>query len=118
MDLPVKSGFSKSFAPGLRLGYLAASPELVPLLTRLKQAADLHSNRVSQWLCLQFLEDRQRPQRLAQLAAIYREKRDAFAQSLTRHFTGIARWSVPPGGLFFWVTLNRPLDTRALSTGH
>ena len=107
-----QGSFSKSFAPGLRLGYLAASPALVPLLTRLKQAADLHSNRVSQWLCLQFLEDPARHQRLARLAATYRDKRDAFAQSLARHFDGVARWSTPPGGLFFWLSLNAALDTR------
>ncbi|MBZ5703386.1 MAG: hypothetical protein LAN84_16255, partial [Acidobacteriia bacterium] len=52
-----QGSFSKSLAPGLRLGYLAASPQLLPFLTRLKQAADLHSNQVSQWLVLQQLND-------------------------------------------------------------
>jgi DNA-binding transcriptional MocR family regulator len=109
-----QSSFSKSLAPGLRLGYLAASADLLPPLTRLKQAADLHSSRLSQWLVLEQLRDPKHAERLAGVVATYRHKRDVFATGLRRHFAGLARWELPPGGLFFWLRLSAQIDTRQL----
>jgi 2-aminoadipate transaminase len=100
--------------PGLRLGFLVASPDLVVYLTRLKQATDLHSSRLSRWLVLQQLRDARRAQRLEQLLATYRGKRDFFAAALERHLGDAVSWEMPPGGLFFWLTLARSRDTRTL----
>jgi len=109
-----QGSFSKSLAPGLRLGFLAASIDLMASLIRLKQAADLHSSRISQWLVLEQLRDPHRLDRLARVVAIYRHKRDFFANALERHPGKFATWQLPPGGLFFWLTLARPIDTRTL----
>jgi DNA-binding transcriptional MocR family regulator len=104
--------FSKTLAPGLRLGFLIASPQLFTPLLRLKQAVDLHSNRPGQWLVSNWLEGGAYVERLDRLRAGYRARRDAMQQALERHFSTLADWQLPRGGLFFWLRLKRRCDTR------
>lgn len=111
-----QGSFSKTVAPGLRLGFLAASADLFPHLVNLKQAADLHTNRLSQWYALSYLNDPNRAQRLGGLVARYRRRRDLFAAAMDRHLGDLADWEVPAGGLFFWATLKSGADTAELLT--
>ena len=104
-----QGSFSKTMAPGLRIGFLAASADLFPQLVKLKQAADLHTNRFSQWAVLQHLNDPTR-----QASGLAMAWSTAIAQSATcsppsmaRHLTGLAtigRSRARATGLFFWAT--------------
>ncbi|HEX4546928.1 PLP-dependent aminotransferase family protein [Pseudomonas sp.] len=105
---------SKTLLPGLRIGYLIASPDLFPHLLKLKQSADLHTNRIGQWQALQWIGTEKYQQHLSELRGFYRQRRDAFQSALETHFSDLADWNMPQGGLFFWLTLKQPLDTRTL----
>lgn len=106
--------FSKSYVPGLRLGYVAASEDLFTNLERLKQAADLHTCRLSQALVLEDLRDPGRSARIESVRGVYRIRRDAFAASLRRHFPE-AEFQAPEGGLFFWARLAPGKDLRSIA---
>lgn len=103
--------FSKILWPGWRLGYLAASPALMPHLVRLKQAADLHTQRPGQLAVAHWLKSAERGRDLERLKNGYRIRRDAMQAALERHFGDIADWEEPQGGLFFWLRL-RGLQAR------
>jgi len=108
-----QGSFSKTLAPGLRLGFLIAHPQLVPHLTRLKQAADLHSNRLSQQLVASMLNGGLQ-EHVQRVLPIYRERRDAMDAALHKHLGDLVTWQKPVGGLFFWVRFKQTIDTHAL----
>ncbi|MCY1183189.1 2-aminoadipate transaminase [compost metagenome] len=83
-------------------------------MLRLKQSADLHTSRVGQWQVLQWLGTEKLDRHLEELRSYYRGRRDAFQAALETHFADLAEWQMPEGGLFFWLTLKHPIDTRAL----
>lgn len=114
--------FSKMLMPGLRLGYLVVREDLMAPLLRLKQTTDLHTCRVSQWQLLGLLQHPEFESRLAHANDFYRHKRALMANALEAHFSDIAQWQTPEGGLFFWLTLKqdfagREMVDRALSEG-
>jgi len=109
-----QGSFSKTLAPGLRLGFIAASKDLFPHLILLKQAADLHTNRISQHMVIDFLKTQDREKRRKALISSYKNKRDNFAALMTHHFGNNASWDIPPGGLFFWASLPDQINMETL----
>jgi len=106
--------FSKILWPGLRIGYLAAREDLMPMLVRLKQSVDLHTQRPGQAIVAHWLASPERDAHIERLRAGYRLRRDAMQTTLTRHFGDIADWRAPSGGLFFWLRLRRHEARRDL----
>ncbi len=105
--------FSKIFMPGLRVGWVCASEDIIHRLTLIKQASDLNCPRVNQLVMLH-LASTIYDEQVARTCTHYRRKRDAMLAALDRHMTGLAEWSRPDGGMFIWVTLPEGTDTAAL----
>jgi len=106
--------FSKVLAPGLRLGYVIAPNALCPKLLQAKQAADLHTPGFNQRVVHQVIRDGFLDDHVPTIRARYKAQRDAMRAALEAHMPAGCRWTVPSGGMFFWVELPEGLDAVAL----
>ncbi len=106
--------FSKLIAPGLRIGYVVARPEVLEYLIKAKQAADLHTNILGQAILAELVEAGALEPQAERVRALYRRRRDVMAEALRDQMPDFVRWEVPRGGMFFWLRLPEGLDTRAL----
>ena len=106
--------FSKVLAPGLRLGYVIAPKAMMPKLLQAKQAADLHTPGFNQRVVYQVIRDGFLRDHVPTIRARYKTQRDAMRAALEAHMPAGCRWSVPVGGMFFWVELPDGVDAVAL----
>src|SRR5690606_12177928 len=106
--------FSKIFAPGVRVGWLEAPPEILAKVGLGKQAADLCTSSFTQHVVARFFGEEDWPAYIEDLCGRYRSRRDAMVAALEEHFPDAATWTVPEGGMFMWVTLPEVVDTTDL----
>ncbi len=106
--------FSKIFAPGFRLGWIIAEPELLEQIFICKQALDLCPPVFDQYLATEFLASGALDRNLRRSISLYREKRDYLLSLLERHMPEGVSWTHPDGGLFLWVSLPEGIDTVAM----
>src|SRR5271157_2833512 len=108
------STFSKTLAPGLRLGWIVAPPEIISKLTQLKQGADLHTSTFTQFVAYEVARDGFLDKHVKLIRKIYGERRDVMLQALQEFFPPAVTWTHPHGGLFLWVTLPEGVDIHAI----
>jgi 2-aminoadipate transaminase len=106
--------FSKVLAPGLRVGWVDAAPELGQLLINAKQAMDTCTNLPAQRLVARFLADGHLQDHVGRLRVEYGRRKHAMQDALGEHLGDIATWTDPDGGFFLWVTLPQDVDCQAL----
>ncbi|HEY6908561.1 MAG TPA: PLP-dependent aminotransferase family protein [Myxococcales bacterium] len=106
--------FSKTLAPGLRLGYAVADESLIRALTIAKQAADLHTATLAQRAVARLFEIFDYEAHLRGLRRLYGERLEAMLASLDRSMPAGSTWTRPEGGLFVWLRLPRGLDAQVV----
>lgn len=106
------STFSKTLAPGLRLGWIVAPPEVIGKLVQLKQATDLHTSTFNQAVAYEVARDGFIDQHVKFIRELYRERRDAMLEALTEFFPSEVTWTRPHGGLFLWVTMPEAMNSH------
>ncbi|HET7208889.1 MAG TPA: PLP-dependent aminotransferase family protein [Terriglobales bacterium] len=108
------STFSKTLAPGLRLGWIVAPPDVITKLVQLKQGADLHTSTFNQIVAYEVARDGFLDEHVKLIRKVYRERRDVMLEALQEFFPPEVTWTHPKGGLFLWVTLPEGVDSQKL----
>lgn len=104
------STFSKTLAPGLRLGWIIAPVEVIKKLVQAKQGSDLHTSTFTQMVAYEVAHGGFLDRHVRFIRQVYRERRDAMLHALERYFPKGVHWTHPQGGLFLWVILPEHLD--------
>ncbi|WP_117237252.1 2-aminoadipate transaminase [Thermus sediminis] len=107
------SSFSKILAPGLRVAFAVAHPEVLLKLTQAKQGVDLHTPALNQMLVHELLKEGFQ-ERLERVRQVYREKARAMLEALEKEMPKEVAFTRPQGGMFVWMRLPKGLSAEAL----
>jgi 2-aminoadipate transaminase len=106
--------FSKVSFPGLRVGWAVGPKPLIERLRHAKEAADLHTDQLSQAVLLEFAESGRLEAHRTRMRQAGSERLEATLEACARHLPAGARWTRPEGGMNVWVRLPEPLDAGEL----
>jgi 2-aminoadipate transaminase len=106
--------FSKVSFPGLRVGWVVGPKPLIDRLRQAKEAADLHTDQLSQAVLLEFAESGRLEAHRARVLQAGVERLAATLDACRRYLPANARWTRPQGGMNVWVRLPEPLDAGEL----
>lgn len=106
--------FSKTFAPGVRVGWALAPPAVRDKLVLAAEAAMLCHSNLGQALVREYLRRHPWREQLGVFRGLYRDRRDAMLAALDAAMPGGCRWTRPAGGFYVWLELPDGLDAKAM----
>ncbi len=105
-DLVIQLGtFSKIILPGIRLGWIAASKEVMGVFERMKQGTDLHTNTLAQYVIYEYVKEGNLDRHIEKIKEAYARRMKVMLEALEEFFPEEITWTEPEGGLFLWVEL-------------
>jgi 2-aminoadipate transaminase len=106
--------FSKTIAPGFRIGWIAAPEHVMEKLITAKQASDLHTNCFVQRVIYQYLADNNLDEHIARIVHVYSNQCSAMIRSIESNFPSDVWHTSPEGGMFLWATLPEGVSSMEL----
>lgn len=106
--------FSKTFAPGFRVGWALAPHAVREKLVLAQESATLCPPQFSQMAVSAYLSGHDWQGQIKQFREMYRERRDAMVEALDDLMPASCRWNVPDGGFYVWLTLPPGIDAKAM----
>jgi 2-aminoadipate transaminase len=115
-DVVIQAGtFSKTFFPGVRLGWAAGPPEVIAQLVTAKQNSDQCSGALGQRMLEDYGRSGHLDRQLVASRALYARRAELMGKALQAHMPQGTSWTTPRGGFFTWVTAPAGTDTVALA---
>lgn len=105
--------FSKIGCPGLRLGWMRVPRSLMPALSSVKQAADMHTSSIDQAAIHAYLTDGDLDGHIETVRKVYAERRDVMLAAMPATLPPGSTWTTPEGGMFLWARLPDGYDATA-----
>lgn len=106
---------SKEVAPGLRIGWVVAAPEMIAALTTAKQGSDMCTSGLCQRVAHDAFASGLADRILPEILTLYGARRDALAAAMAAHLSDLFDWRTPTGGMFIWARArDGALDTDKL----
>jgi 2-aminoadipate transaminase len=106
--------FSKTFAAGLRVGWVLAPHAVREKLVLAAEAATLCPPTLNQLIVSRYLSTHDWEGQIKTFQQAYRDRRDAMLSSLEQHMPVGCSWTRPEGGFFVWMTVPEGIDTKAM----
>ncbi|MEI6845009.1 MAG: PLP-dependent aminotransferase family protein [Actinomycetes bacterium] len=106
--------FSKTIAPGLRVGWALVPPSLKEKLVIASESSILCPSNFTQLTISRYLADQPWRDQIASFCDLYKVRRDAMLESLDKYFPASATWTKPGGGFYVWVNLPPEIDTKLM----
>ncbi len=113
-DVVYLGTISKTFAPGLRMGWIVAPETVLDKINLVKQGTDLCGSSFDQVVAEHYFTDTPWQRTLQKFIRTYKLRRDAMLAALDEYFPPEATWTHPEGGFFVWVTLPSYVDTGSM----
>ncbi|AZV57067.1 PLP-dependent aminotransferase family protein [Clostridium sp. AWRP] len=106
--------FSKTFCPGLRLGWICAAPEILEKYIIIKQGVDLQCSTLDQRATALFMQKYDLNEHVEEIKKVYGKRRTLMLESMDKYFPKEVTHTNPYGGLFTWVYLKEGLDSAEI----
>jgi len=107
--------FSKTFSPGMRIGWVCADKEPLQKYILVKQGADLQTSTISQMELAKYLEKYDLDEHIEKIKAVYKKRRDLMIKTMDEEFPKEVKHTHPEGGLFMWAILPEHINARELA---
>lgn len=107
--------FSKTISPGIRMGYIAAPPNLITELAKLRMLIDVQGDAVMEQVIAELLNEGEIRRHMKKALKVYRERRDFMCSMLKEKLGDVIHFDIPQGGLSIWAQYDKRIPVLELS---